>query len=84
MKKIDERCLYKEFINKCIKENNISDIKKLLDSFMIDEDNKDDTRKEMNLHQINILIDILEEFKDNKQLQNMRKDMIIYRENIEK
>lgn len=84
MKKIDERCLYKEFIDKCIKENNICDVKKLLDSFMIDDDNKDEARKEMNMYQINVLIDILEECRDNKQLQNLKNDMITYRENIEK
>ena len=79
---IDEIYLYKEFINRCIKENKISVVNKLVNSF-ISENIEDEIKQEMNLHQIDILIEVLEDYKNNYELQNIKEKLIIYKKDIE-
>ena len=67
-----EKDLYRMFIDKCVQDDDTSMMYMLSELLISVDGDINDTEKKANLYQIEILIKVLEEYKDNDELQKIR------------
>jgi len=78
-----EKELYRTFIDKCLQEDDMALMYLLSTSLVSADNNMNKIEIQANFNQIDILILTLEEYEDNKELQDIKENLISYRDNFE-
>jgi len=77
-----EKELYKTFIDKCIKEDDMSLMYMLSVSLISADTNISEIEIQANLKQIDILFLALKDYENNKELQDIKNSLISYKDNF--